>query len=174
MLLEEFLEKNYQELDKLNQCLCTLNFQTQLYNVSENIPIPILMVGLKEDYKGDICTINIAFTPFNDDDLEYTRLLQLSIDMALDVNQSNEETLIRFANKVNSSIPVGNFVLTDSTLCYRFVYPVANTLEITHSSVLETISLYSLFFLQYDEVFAKLASNVISYKEAVTAITATD
>ncbi|NLK38438.1 MAG: hypothetical protein GX299_10225 [Epulopiscium sp.] len=169
MLLEEFLEKNYQELDKLNQCLRTLNFQTQLYNVSENIPIPILVVGLKEDYKGDICAVNIAFTPFNDDDLEYTRFLQLSIDMAVEVNQNNEETLIRFANKVNSIIPMGNFVLTDNTLCYRFVYPIANTLEITHSSVLETISLYSLFFFQYDEIFAKLASGMLSYNEAVTA-----
>ncbi|MDD3569874.1 MAG: hypothetical protein PHY44_02080 [Lachnospiraceae bacterium] len=171
MLLEDFLKKNYQQLDKLNQCLIPLNFQTQLYDVSENIPIPVLVVGLKEDYKGDICAINIAFTPFNNEDLEYTSLLQLSIEMSVDVNQGNEETLIRFANKVNSIIPIGNFVLTDNTLCYRYVYPVASTVEITHSSVLETISLYSLFFFQYDEIFAKLASGIISYNEAVTAIT---
>lgn len=170
MLDKEILNQNYNDLEKLEVFLKDLNFETKLYNVEEDFPIPVLVVALNKDENGSICKLHVAFTPISSEDLQYTRMLQLSLELETDITDKNSMKLLKFSNHVNTFLPIGYYTLMDDVLCYRCVYPIANELDITNSSILETISLYSILFIQYEEIFLKLASGKFSYEDAILAL----
>lgn len=166
MTEKEIFSNNYAELQQLEKYLQNLHFHTQLHDVSEYVPLPLLMLDLKQEGTEMPFFLNIAFTPFPSEDIQYTRYVQLSAELPVDVNDNNLQLLLDFSNIVNGIIPIGHFILFQNKVCYRYSYPLSSQEAIDGNSFLETMSLFSLLLIEHSPIFKKLSLGLFTLEEA--------
>lgn len=161
--------EDYKALEAIKKNWDKLGFQTRLYSISKEIPVPVLTIALQTDYKEDVLALDLAFTPFSKEEIQYTRFLQMSIELETDVTEENKNDILQFANQVNTMIPLGQFTILNNRIAYRYTYPMSNAVDAADNSCLETISLYSVLAIEYSTIFSKLASGIITLSEACSS-----
>lgn len=162
-------ERDYLELQTLDRHLQEMGFHTALHPVSEEVPVPMLVTALEGEDADHLLICTLAFTPYAQEAMPHLRLLQLSVEMNLEITESNRAALSEMMELVNGIIPAGHFAIIENALCYRYTLSLSEKEEITDLSVLEIFSFFSVMAIDQNDLFSKLASGHLSLEECKKA-----
>jgi len=161
------LREHYNKLNKISEYFKSIGFETILYDVNKDIPIPTLAIGIQEDYKGEPMEIDMLISPFLEDEMPNTLFVQLSSELNVKINQDNFSDVLILVNEINSILLLGHFAIINNSVCYKYTCPIPKALDIVNDSFIESFTVLSLLITNFNEIICKTASGIYSLNEAL-------
>lgn len=160
----------YEELLEAGEVFSGLGMHVTTHNASETISVPVLVIALRE-VCDELLAVDISFSPYEKDALTETKLLQIGVEFPFDIPLRDTQKIPALLNRINAYVPVGHFSLLDTVLYYRFVCPIPKTMRASSMTVLESISMVSVFASNYEEIFRKYVNKKITFDELYAMVT---
>jgi hypothetical protein len=152
------MAKHAVELGHLKDILADLGYDSRVLEPSEGVPIPLLIMALPLDQKGNERYLNFLFVPVEDEELQSLEMLQLHTVIPCQLEESQRVDTQRLVSTLNSKIGLGCIGLdNEDNVYYRYVYPKAKYELFDDSLVSETVSLFIYMLERFSDLLTSVA-----------------
>lgn len=165
-------KNHYNRLKEFETCLNSLNISSKLYD-SETIGFgfPILIITLGDDYKSDPLEISAFLSPYLDESSPDVNYLQLSYVFDLHLSKTKTSDMLILLNKINSLLIIGNFVIEENKISFRYTAAVSAKIAAENSGFPEILSIFSLLLINLHELIYKTSAGIFSLEDAQKIVT---
>ncbi|WP_127587380.1 YbjN domain-containing protein [Paenibacillus koleovorans] len=143
----------------LKSMLEEADVQAELFEMSDQLPVSVLMTTIGPDSKGRDRTLHFSFIPVDDEDIVSIQLLQLYSTMPYRIESGRREALAQQLLEINGQCPFGHFGISEQEqLYFRYQYAVSASRLFERDEMMEVIGLIIQTIEAFDEQLEQAAS----------------
>lgn len=152
------------DLEAISTYYQAMELKSQLIPALQEAPLPSLLAALPDDDEGRPRLITHSFLPLDEEDAEYTKFLQLYVELQDSLEGIDRVTLLEAVNRLNTTMPLGLCALVrdpngEEKMVVRFVqgYPIDEPVD--QGAFTETVLLFDLSCTLTSIVISGLSEN---------------
>lgn len=152
------------DLEAISTYYQAMELKSQLIPALQEAPLPSLLAALPDDDEGRPRLITHSFLPLDEEDAEYTKFLQLYVELQDSLEGIDRATLLEGLNRMNLTLPMGVCALArdpdgSEKVVVRCVqgYPIDEPVD--QGAFTETVLLFDLSCTLTSIVISGLSEN---------------
>lgn len=159
------------ELGFIKQYMEEAGLPSQFINVSDQVPIPVVLTGLPKDRDNRERYLHFSFIPLSDDELNEISLLQIYTTVPVNVLQDAREDTGKLMLAINTQLAVGHFSMKeDGEVYYRYVHALRADEMMPKEAFLELVDLFLIMLNMFTELIQDVASGKLPLDDALDAL----
>ncbi len=155
-----------ERIKELKEWVSQLEIECEVLEKSQSIPLDMLLADLGDD-KADDNFLQFIFLPLDEEDVSFTKLLQLYSVLEHKANDENLGELLVIINEINNMTMLGGFgINSNQEVFFRHVYAMPSIID-SEISFQEMVSLSIVTIKMFEDLLNDLASETINIEEAL-------
>jgi len=157
-------------LQRLQQVLKEMGYESRILEKTDFIPIHSLLCGIEQDYKNRNRYVHFSYIPMPED-WDDNMLLQFYITLPLEIKIENVDTLKALLIEMNNHTAIGQFgINNDGAVCFRHVQVSTKAEPLTEAVFQSTLEIFVFMVDGYEDTIEAVATGQQDLSSAIKSL----